>query len=246
MKKESGITFALNTGDVSFDSRASDYRRYHELTDLLPFPMLNVIGNHDVKKDGRELFGHHFGRSDFAFAYGPAYFIFYDNGSGKFDENQLTWLRKKLTEGQDYSFRIVVTHRPPFDPHFDPTQPLDFENFRARTGWWDYAETIQKIYEEYNVTMVIAGHYHYFNHTRLRGIDYLTTGGGGIIITEGEGGFHHYVVITIRDNHVGYELRVVSPPPWQKLTYYLWKDIFYELKNYFEEPPDRKAALASL
>jgi len=231
MRGEENISFALNTGDISFNSREKDYIAHKRLTDGLPFPMLNVLGNHDVHQDGRRHFARYVGGSDFVFTYGPAYFVFMDNASGKFDENQQAWLREKLTSGQAYPLQIVVVHRPPFNPHYDPDKPLDFANYRDRTGWWDYGETFQNMYEEYGVDLVVAGHFHYFNEQTVNGVQYITTGGGGIIITEGKGGHLHYVVISVTNDRIDYELRIVDPPLWQYVFYYFWKDLFHRLAS---------------
>jgi 3',5'-cyclic AMP phosphodiesterase CpdA len=239
MQNETEIAFAVNTGDLSFDSREEDFLDYKKLSDMLPFPMLDVLGNHDVFKNGRNYFAKYCGTSDFTFTYGSAYFLFLDNASGKFDEGQIDWLRQKLMDAQKYPYTIVVAHRPPFNPHYDPEEPLDFKNFREHTGWWDFGEAFQKLYEEFGVDLVIAGHFHYFSDTELNGVRYLVTGGGGIIITEGEGGFHHYLLITVSPAGITYELKKVEPPAWQYAFYYFWKNCIYRITSSFQPAKNR-------
>ena len=50
-------------------------------------------------------------------------------------------------------------------------------------------------------------------------------------IPESDGGYLHYVVVRVYGDYVDYEVRKVFPPLWEYLTYYMWKELFYFVKD---------------
>ncbi|MDD3088516.1 MAG: hypothetical protein PHT95_01035, partial [Candidatus Omnitrophica bacterium] len=66
-------------------------------------------------------------------------------------------------------------------------------------------------------------------------VDYIVTGGGGMLleIPESEGGYHHYVRVLVNNDYVTFEVRKVSVPFWQFITYYMWKEALYWARNFY-------------
>ena len=83
--------------------------------------------------------------------------------------------------------------------------------------------------------MVFAGHKHMFKHQRFDGVDYITTGGGGMVmeIPEFDGGYLHYIRVMVNHDYVTYEVRKISPPLWLHITYYLGKEALYWVRNLY-------------
>ena len=81
--------------------------------------------------------------------------------------------------------------------------------------------------------MIFAGHEHMFKAGKIGSVRYIVSGGGGMLthIPAYDGGFLHYVVVRVHGDYIDYEVRKIFPPLWEYLTYYMWKDLFYFLKD---------------
>ncbi len=92
-----------------------------------------------------------------------------------------------------------------------------------------------KLCERYKVDIVFTGHEHMFKKDVYGPVRYITSGGGGIPthFPRQDGGYLHYVVVRVYGDYVDYEVRKIFPPFWEFLTYYIWKDLFYLLKDVF-------------
>ena len=90
-----------------------------------------------------------------------------------------------------------------------------------------------KLCEKYKVDIVFSGHEHMFRELTHGGVRYVTSGGGGMLthIPSYDGGYLHYVVVRVYGDYVDYEVRKIRPPFWEFLTYYMWKDLFYLVKD---------------
>jgi hypothetical protein len=79
---------------------------------------------------------------------------------------QRSWLIARLRE-ETAPVKIVSFHHPPFTVG-GPHQP----DRTVRREW-------VPLFERYDVTLVLNGHQHVYEHHRVRGVDYVVTGGGG-------------------------------------------------------------------
>ena len=213
------IDFVLSVGDVSLDGSDWDFRAWKRAQTLIKYPVIAAIGNHD----DRERFKKYCGEHQFAFADRNSYFIVADNEGGAPD---FAWLEEELKKGRAYDHTFVIMHKPPCDPYQQEWYNID-------NAPWAYR--LRKLLAEYNVRMVFAGHKHMFKAQSFDGVDYITTGGGGMLIEipESDGGYLHYVRVMVNHDYVTYEVRKVSPPLWLHTTYYLAKEAIYWLRNWY-------------
>jgi len=75
------------------------------------------------------------------------------------------------------------------------------------------------LFERHDVTLVLAGHSHLYEHWRVRGIDYVTTGGGGAVLYDCNPeqraallrcvSAHHFLLVQIDDRSV--VIRAITP-----------------------------------
>lgn len=79
---------------------------------------------------------------------------------------QRAWLAEQLRATRE-PVRIVAFHHPPF------SVATAHEPDRAVRRSW------VPLFEQYDVTLVLNGHQHVYEHLRVRGVDYVVTGGGG-------------------------------------------------------------------
>lgn len=219
------IDFVEITGDITFRGSAWDYRMFNRVRSLINMPVISAMGNHDNDKDDGELFKKYAGADEFSFTDRNSYFIFIDNGPNDLSEKQFSYLEDQLNKSAAYSHRFVFLHK----------SPTSYQQtwYRPELSPWSYR--FMKLCEKYKVDIVFSGHEHMFKKRSFGGVQYVTSGGGGIIthIPRQDGGFLHYIVVRVNGDYVDYEVRKVSPPFWEFLAYYMWKDIFYFLKGVF-------------
>ncbi|MDD5679640.1 MAG: metallophosphoesterase [Candidatus Omnitrophica bacterium] len=213
------IDFVVSTGDVTLNGSERDFRAWKKVQTLIKYPVIAAIGNHDARK----LFEEYCGDKQLTFIDRNSYFIVADNADGIPD---FVWLEEKLKEGQKYDHIFVVMHKPPCDP-------CQQEWYNVDNAPWAYQ--LRKLLAKYRVDMVFAGHKHMFKHQRFDGVDYITTGGGGMLIEipESEGGYLHYIRVMVNHDYVTYEVRKISPPLWLHATYYLAKEVLYWVRNWY-------------
>ncbi len=213
------IDFVLSVGDVTLDGKRSHFEAYKKMQKLIKWPVVAAIGNHD----DRALFKEYCGSDQFAFRDRNSYFIILRNDDA---EPDFDWLEKELKKGQEYSHIFVAMHKPPYDP-------CQQEWYNVDNAPWAYR--LRKLCAQYNVDMVFAGHKHMFKSEKFDNVEYITTGGGGMLIEipESDGGYLHYVRVMVNNDYVTYEVRKVSPPLWEYVTYYFWKEAVYWIRNMY-------------
>jgi len=219
---KSPIDFVLSVGDVTLDGSRRQFLNYKKLQSLIKYPLVSAIGNHDEPF----LFKEFCGMKEFVFVNRNSYFIVLDNEIGELSEKQFVYLEEKLKDAQKYENIFIAMHKPPFDPYQQEWYNMD------NSPW---AFRFRKLCARYNVDMVFSGHKHMFKSETFDGVENVVTGGGGMLIEipEADGGYLHYVKVTVNHDYVKYEVRKVSPPLWEYVTYYFWKEAVYWAGNFY-------------
>lgn len=216
------IDFVLSVGDIALDEEEPHFKAFKKMQKLIKYPMITAIGNHD----DRVLFEKYYGTKEFTFVNRNSFFIVLDNEGGHLTDGQLEWLGEKLEEGSKYTNIFIAMHKPPFDPY-----QQDWYNMDAQP--WAYR--FRKMCAEYDVDIVFTGHKHMFKEEVFDGVTNIVTGGGGMLIEipESDGGYLHYVRVSVNNDYLTYEVRKVSPPLWEYVTYYFWKELVYWMRNWY-------------
>ena len=216
------IDFVLSVGDVSLNGKRGHFKAYKKLQKLIKWPVVSAIGNHD----DRDLFKEYCGETEYTFVNRNSYFIVLDNENGNLIDEQFVWLKEKLEEGKAYDHVFITMHKPPFDPYQQEWYDMDNRP-------WAYK--FRKLCGEYGVDMVFSGHKHMFKHEVFDGVDNIVTGGGGMLIEipEADGGYLHYTRVQVNHDYVTYETRKITPPLWECVVYYTWKEAIYWVRNLY-------------
>lgn len=225
--RKSRIDFAINLGDIcAIKGTEWDYQIYNKLRSKVRWPLISLIGNHDDDRYGERLFNKLLGKREFSFVNGGAYFIVLDNKITELSAQQCAWLEEELKKSRSYKHTFIFMHKQPLSPYQQSW-------FRPESGKWAYP--FMKMCEAYKVDAVFAGHEHMFKECVYGGVRYITSGGGGIPtqVPESDGGYLHYLVVRVYGDYMDFEVRRVFPPLWEYFTYYMWKEIFYFLKDVF-------------
>lgn len=222
--KKVPIDFVFISGDMTFRGRPFDYKIFNKVRSRIKFPVICAAGNHDDDREGETLFKKYVGRREAAFVNRNSYFIIMDNVRGDISDEQFITLETELKKGLAYKHRFIAMHK-------SPVAPYQQSWYRPELSPWSYR--FMKLCEKYKVDIVFAGHEHMFNEQNLGGVKYVVSGGGGMItqIPGPEGGFLHYLVVKVYGDYVSYEVRKTFPPLWEYLLLYMWKDVFYAIKD---------------
>lgn len=221
------IDFVANLGDVTFyTGRESNYRLYNKMRSLIRWPVISAMGNHDYVKGGWKNFKKYLGSKEFSFTDRNSYFIVLDNRIADMEESQFAWLESELRKSAPYQHRFIFSHKSPVSLYQQAW-------FRPELSPW--SRRFMKMCEEHKVDIVFAGHEHMFRTGVFGGVRYVISGGGGMLtqIPDADGGYLHYLVVRVYGDYVDFEVRKVSPPFWEFVTYYMWKEIYHGLKQMF-------------
>ncbi|MFA5146453.1 MAG: metallophosphoesterase [Candidatus Omnitrophota bacterium] len=218
------VDMAIISGDATYRGSAWDYRIFNRVRSLIKRPVITAMGNHDDDKDDGSLFKKYAGEKEFAFADRNSYFIFLDDSSNDLTEAQFSWFEEELKKSLSYTHAFVIMHKAPVSLYQQSW-------FRPELSPW--ARRFMRLCEQYRVSAVFTGHEHLFKSQTLGRVHYIMSGGGGMLtqVPAREGGFLHYIVVRVNGTYVDYEVRKVFPPLWEYLAYYMWKDLFYFLKD---------------
>lgn len=224
-KGKAPVDFVTVAGDITFRGAPWHYRVFNRIRSMIRVPVIVAVGNHDDDtKKAKEYFKTYAGEKNFSFTDRNAYFIAIDNAINDMNGPRFAWLEEELKKSRPYAHRFIIAHKPPLAPTQESW-------YRPETNKWAYR--LMKLCEQYKVDMVFSGHEHMFREMTHGGVRYLTAGGGGFIpyVRGDQGGYTHYVVVRVFGDYVDYEVRKVLPPFWEYLTYYMWKDLWYFLKD---------------
>jgi predicted phosphodiesterase len=164
------------------------------------------MGNHDGTKLFVKYFPYPYTSSyDWSFDDGPAHFVIIDQYYGG-DENspRWQWLREDLANSTK-KWKFILLHEPGWSagPHEN--------NLEVQ-------KIIHPIAVKYGVSIVFAGHNHYYSRAEVDGVTYITTGGAGAPLYDPEHGYpnivvaikeYHYLKIQISGNSLG--MNVLTP-----------------------------------
>jgi 3',5'-cyclic-AMP phosphodiesterase len=118
------------TGDLSDFSAAREYEWLNAELKKLKVPFLTVIGNHDCLANGTTLYEDIYGPLNYSFTWNDIRFVMHNTNSREFSFNgnipDLDWMRDQLSDKENYSSCIFVSHVPPHSDDFDPALVHDY------------------------------------------------------------------------------------------------------------------------
>ncbi|HDL64719.1 MAG TPA: metallophosphoesterase family protein, partial [Proteobacteria bacterium] len=176
----------VQTGDFCGETGVSGWGTEYfnpARTLLEQIPNYLAIGNHEYRNSGDPaIFQDYFSFPDnhtldsgdqdlwYSFDYANAHFIMLNSNyyrvGGAFypGSEQYEWLVDDL-QGTDAVWKIIAFHHPP--------------HVRSEGYSKEAREYLVPLFERYGVQAVLNGHFHWYERSRKRGINYIVTGGGG-------------------------------------------------------------------
>jgi len=212
----------VHTGDLVYgygDSEEQlkvEYSSIGKLMSSVVPKIYFVPGNHDFQtplttRYFKEMTGQK--EAYFSFDYKDVTFIILNTDApgrvGEIAGEQLKWLENELEMKKDSRAVFVFMHRPLFsfllpnaDQKGDLAEPM--YNFVSEKARWSVIDLLTR----YKVTAVFAGHEHLYYRTDYEGIPFITLGGGGATfsVPPDKGGFFNYMIVSIKDKEVEFDL----------------------------------------
>jgi hypothetical protein len=217
--KDQDPDFVISTGDGVYgytlfarDTRRQ-YREFLEKLKILSCPFYSCPGNHDVSGEaGWRYFKKHIGKPYSSFWHKGSFFILLNSveegANGAIVGKQLGWLKEQLerSESKGAAHLFVALHYPLFIPELETRKT---KNRQPPSG----RDSLHGLFVAYGVDRVFCGHEHYYHRQEVDGVVYIITAGAGapLYAAPEEGGFHHFVKVTVRRDQVRDEVVRVYP-----------------------------------
>jgi 3',5'-cyclic AMP phosphodiesterase CpdA len=191
INSDASIKFAVNTGDLTLHGLSSEYDKYWRMCEKSRAKIHDTIGNHDLGlfDAGRNIFRKKYGETYYYFDFDGSRFIILDNARSKgMGRQQFIWLKDALDTRKK---KFVFMHKPLFDP--TGTYPNYIMTPKEEN------EALNKLLAREEVRYVFAGHIHGYGREKRDGVVYIVTAGAGALLylPASDGGFYHYVKITV-------------------------------------------------
>ena len=206
-------TFIVSSGDLvsngesesKWDSEFFD-AKYSNLSNMFAnLPYLASLGNH---AGNGKLFAKYYpypmynaNRFYYSFDYGPVHFTILDQFANySKGSTQYNWIRNDLASSSK-KWKIVLLHMPGWSAGGHGNN-ADVQNI------------IQPLCKQYGVSMVVAGHNHYYARADVDGVQHITTGGGGAPLYEPKSNHpkvlkyektYHFIKVTIDNNKLHFK-----------------------------------------
>src|SRR5512145_346311 len=147
INRQENLHFVVCCGDITESGLSWEYKKYHELSKRLKYPIITCVGNHDYLSNGYKIYQRMFGHSNFVLFHEQYKFVFFDDVVWEKNNSapNFEWLQAVLSESDDPT--VLIAHIPPW------TDQLEGNN----------ALTYNKIVAESNVMLCLYGHEHTFS-----------------------------------------------------------------------------------
>jgi 3',5'-cyclic AMP phosphodiesterase CpdA len=207
-------TFIVNTGDqIEKPGNREMWANFWEMSKVVTVPYFLTVGNHDIHPEvagslqtykeqvnlpGNELF--------YSFVAGNSLFVVLDSyikgEDKKITGEQFKWLEQVLASARQ-KHKFVFVHHPLY-----PEQGKGKHHGNSLDRYKEERDRLQVLFVKHGVAMVFLGHEHMYLRKTVDGIPHIIAGGGGapLYAKDEDGGFHHYVLVTVDGDKVSGEV----------------------------------------
>ncbi len=206
--------FVINTGDViATPGNKKEWIKFWEMSRPINVPYFLAVGNHDVHSKVPRSEGIYKEQVDFpgnelyySFTAGNSLFIVLDScladQEKRITGEQRAWLEGVLT-GSRQKHKFVFLHHPLYTDLGKGHHAHD-----SLDKYPDSRDSLEALFAKFKVDAVFAGHEHYYQRRNFDSIMHVITGGGGAPVydREEDGGFFHFVLVTVDEDKVHAEV----------------------------------------
>ena len=206
--------FIVNTGDQIEKPGNNDmWANFWEMSKSVTVPYFFTVGNHDahvevagseetykeqVNLPGNELY--------YSFVAGNSLFVVLDSyikgEDKKITGEQFKWLEQVLASSKQKN-KFIFVHHPLY-----PEKGKGKHHGNSLDRYKEERDRLQSLFVERGVTMVFLGHEHVYLRKTVDGIPHIIAGGGGapLYAKDEDGGFHHFVLVTVDGDKISAEV----------------------------------------
>ncbi len=216
MAMERKPDFIINTGDqIPTPGSMSDWAKFWEMSRPVAVPYFITVGNHDVHGSqtertykeqvdlpGNELY--------YSFTVGNSLFIvldsYLDDQEKKITGEQYKWLEAVLANSKQ-KHKFVFLHHPLYPDKDKGSHYGDSLDKHPQDR-----NRLQTLFVKNKVPIVFTGHDHLYLRKTVDGIQHIIAGGGGapLYAKEKDGGFYHYILVTVDGDKVSAEVMDIN------------------------------------
>jgi 3',5'-cyclic-AMP phosphodiesterase len=157
------IDFVIVNGDIADHGYLKEFELFHEKMKKLNVPYLTVIGNHDYRSNGLDIYKEMYGEPNKSFTFNNNQFILFDDVFWESNKTpDMDWLEDELLKVEEYNNTFMLCHIPPYGDQFTEEIESNYEN----------------LMETYDVDLSVHGHTHNYNYDENSDgeTSYLTVG----------------------------------------------------------------------
>jgi len=199
--------FMVNTGDMISLPDQNLWVDFWQRSKPVTVPYFLTVGNHDVDafmgedlyKEEVDLPGN---KLYYSFAVGNSLFVCLDSNipgqERKITDGQYKWLERMISNS-GYEHKFVFVHHPLY-----PENGKGRHYEKCLDKYPAERDRLEGLFAKYKVNIVFVGHEHLYLRKVVDGIVQIITGGGGapLYIGDKEGGFYHFILVTVDGNEV--------------------------------------------
>jgi 3',5'-cyclic AMP phosphodiesterase CpdA len=160
----SDADMVIHTGDITGSGLKEEFPLAKRLLSKIEKPMVVLIGNHDARNVGTELFEEYIGpiRGTYTDRDKDLFLVYVDStvpdqNDGRVGSLQFSWLHRQLIDHQSYGNKVVALHH-----HLVPVPHAGRER-----NVLNNAGDMLDLFIKYDVDLVLCGHRHFPNVYRV-------------------------------------------------------------------------------
>ena len=195
----------IKTGDtVEAGAIEAQMDQFRTVTQILGLPVFVAPGSRDVPdEDAASAFRHVItgGKPYRSFDYGTSHFIVLSSempdSEGQISGDQMIWLQSDLNDHAQAKHTFVFINRTAYP---SPAVTVDNQGFASDAA----RDAFTSLMSKYHVNTVFSGGQPMYSASTHDGVNYINTGGAGgaTTLSPAEGGFTHYVLVSIDGSKV--------------------------------------------
>ena len=193
-----GNSFLIHLGGMVEKGTPAEFQAWRETMAGFTLPVHTAPGSSDLEAGSLANYLAFTGApgARYSFDQGLVHFAVVDSSRGYLTVEDTTWLDADLS-GTQKPVKMVALHAPPFDPR-GSDQIMTMGN-----------EAFLLLMKQRGVKYVFAGNVHAYDQTSQDGVIYVISGGGGASLSraEADGGFYHYVQVSVNGVDIQTEVR---------------------------------------
>jgi len=194
------------TGDLTFGGLPNEFEGAKKLVDRLELKPLVVMGNHDAKNVGDQLFEEHFGERMVEYEDDAVFLVGVDSTQPDVDEGHIgrefqNYIHETFSNAPKSKIKIFMLHH-----HLVPVPMAG----RERDILVDAGDILKMLIED-GVDVVLCGHRHVPWVWRIENIDIIHSGTAGSPRTRGLRD-QSYIIARISDDKLSVSLKPIGQP----------------------------------